>query len=184
MPGLHDLVSMGGLGVLPRSDGTHGLAGDAFYVELLPQGGVQEPGAMKVHGLTDAHLRAHGVPLEEGLRRLSAWAESLRPAGEHRLVFVGHNAPFDWSYVNWCYVRTGLRNPFGWKALDTKALAMGVLDLDWFETDKENLARLLPELGSQDEELVHRADYDARYQARILVGLLDHPRRRAARAGR
>ena len=102
-------------------------------------------------------------------------------APEQRAVFVGHNAPFDWSYVNWCYQRTGVENPFGWKALDTKALAMGVLNLDWFDTNKERLAELLPNLGDQDDALVHRADYDALYQARILCGLLDHPSRRPAR---
>jgi hypothetical protein len=73
-------------------------------------------------------------------------------------------------------VRTGVPSPWGWKALDTKSLAMGVLGLDWFDTNKERLAELIPALGDQDQAKVHRADYDALYQAKILAALLDAPR--------
>lgn len=176
VPGLHDLVSIGAVAVKRNEDGRHApLTDQPFYVEIRPQGGTIDPQATAVHGLSPEHLEAEGRPLDEALQALNAWAFGLRwPAGQ-RLVFVGHDAPFDWSYVNWCYHRTGVENPFGWKALDTKALAMGVLGLDWFDTNKERLAELLPGLGEQDEALVHRADYDALYQARILCGLLDHP---------
>ena len=92
--------------------------------------------------------------------------------GQH--AFINYDDP-DYVTAN-PYVRAGITNPFGWKALDTKALAMGVLRLDWFDTNKERLAELIPGLGVQDESQVHRADYDAFYQARILVGLLDRPK--------
>ena len=174
VPALYDIVSLGAVAVTKRPDGKHALLdGPRFYVEFVPQGGIQDPEAMAIHGITSAHLEKHGVALAEGLKRLNAWAEPLKSSPKDRLVFVGHNAVFDWSFVNYAYVRTGVTNPFGWKALDTKALAMGVLRLDWFDTNKERLAELIPGLGMQDEKQVHRADYDALYQARILVGLLD-----------
>ena len=182
VPGLNDLVSVGGVAVLPDEHGLHAvLAADAFYAELRPQGGRVDPAAMAVHGLTTEHLAAHGRPPSEVVDALTAWAQARRRGREDRLVFVGHNAVFDWAYVNHAYHATGRRNPFGWKALDTKSLAMGVLGLDWFETSKERLAELLPGLGAQDAALAHRADYDALYQARILAALLDHPTRVAAR---
>lgn len=178
VPGLYDLVSIGGVAVVRTQAGTHAVAGhEPFYVELKPQGGRVDPDAMAVHGITSEHLREHGVPAEEALARLTAWADALRGSAGAKLVFVGHNAPFDWAYVNHAYHAAGMRNPFGWKALDTKALAMGVLDLEWLDTNKERLAEILPDLGDQDASKVHRADYDALYQARILAGLLDHPRR-------
>jgi DNA polymerase III epsilon subunit-like protein len=174
VPGLYDIVSLGAVAVTKRPDGKHALLdGPRFYVEFAPQGGDHDPGAMAIHGITREHLEAHGLPLAEALERLNQWALPLKATPKDRLVFVGHNAVFDWSFVNYAYVRTGVPNPFGWKALDTKALAMGVLQLDWFDTNKERLAELIPGLGVQDEKLVHRADYDALYQARILVGLLD-----------
>lgn len=174
VPGLYDIVSLGAVAVTRRPDGKHALLdGPRFYVEFAPQGGAHDPDAMAIHGISRAHLVEHGVALAEGLARLDAWAEALKASPKDRLVFVGHNAAFDWSFVNHAYVRTGVANPFGWKALDTKALAMGVLGLDWFDTNKERLAELIPGLGEQDASRVHRADYDALYQARILVGLLD-----------
>ena len=175
VPALYDLVSIGAVAVVRRSDGRHAVADhEPFYCELLPQGGQEDPGATAVHGLTRAHLSEHGIALAEGLRRLNAWADALRGESGARLVFVGHNAPFDWSFVHYCYHASGVPSPWGWKALDTKALAMGVLKLGWFETNKETLAEIFPGLGDQDEKLVHRADYDALYQARILAALLDH----------
>ena len=176
VPGLHDLVSIGAVAVKRTEEGRHApMADQPFYAEIQPQGGRIEPEATAVHGLTPDHLQANGRPLADALKALNAWVFGLRWPASQRLVFVGHNAPFDWSYVNWCYHSTGIDNPFGWKALDTKALAMGVLGLDWFDTNKERLAELLPGLGDQDESRVHRADYDANYQARILSALLDHP---------
>jgi DNA polymerase III epsilon subunit-like protein len=181
VPGLFDLVSIGAVAVRREPSGAHvALEDSPFYVEIQPQGGTIDPGATKVHGLQPDYLAAEGRPLAEALRALNDWGHGLQESPGQRLVFVGHNAPFDWSYLNWCYQKTGVGNPFGWKALDTKALAMGVLGLDWFATNKERLAELLPDLGDQDDALVHRADYDALYQARILCGLLDHPSRQAA----
>ena len=66
----------------------------------------------------------------------------------------------------------GLPNPFGYKGLDTKSLAMGRLGISWRDTSKENLESLLA-LPPQDPAQIHRADYDARYQALILQALLD-----------
>jgi hypothetical protein len=63
-------------------------------------------------------------------------------------------------------------NPFGYKGLDTKSLAMGRLSISWKDTSKENLEKKLS-LPPQDPSLIHRADYDARYQALILQALLD-----------
>ncbi len=49
---------------------------------------------------------------------------------------------------------------------------MGVLRLPWPDTSKENLERLLA-LPPQDATKVHRADYDARYQALIFCRLME-----------
>jgi len=182
VPGLNDLVSVGGVAVVRGEDGRHVVVDEhPFYAEVRPQGGVIDPQAMAVHGITSEHLEAEGRPLDEVMDALTAWARGRRKEPRQKLVFVGHNAVFDWAYVNHAYHATGRENPFGWKALDTKALAMGVLGLDWFATNKERLAELLPDLGDQEAELVHRADYDALYQARILAALLDHPSRAALR---
>ena len=105
------------------------------------------------------------------MERLNEWvAKENRAPG--RPVFVGHNAVFDWAYISYYYLHFQLENPFGYKGIDTKSLAMGRLGISWNATSKENLERVLG-LPPQEAEKIHRADYDAHYQALILVALLD-----------
>jgi DNA polymerase III epsilon subunit-like protein len=175
IPDPYNLVSIGAVAVRrqDRPGESHTWAVDPaslFYVELLPAYAGFEAEAMAIHGLSREHLEESGIDPKVAMTRLADWARGLGG----RPVFVGHNAVFDWAYVNHYFVRTGVANPFGWKALDTKSLAAGVLSLPFLETSKETLARILPGLGSEDLEQKHRADYDALYQARLLVELLNH----------
>jgi ribonuclease T len=169
VPGLYDMISLGAVPVVRGTDG-YRVVDERHYVEICPTGPKVDAGAMKVNGLDLEDLLAHGATLADALAQLTAWVVEHTVPGT-RPVFVGHNAPFDWSFVNHAFHTAGLHNPFGYKALDTKALAMGVLGVHWFDANKELLAERLP-LPSVQEELVHRADYDAWYQAHILVELL------------
>lgn len=168
VPGLYDMISLGAVAVT-EADGDWQI-GATHYVEIQPTAPRVDPGAMKVNGLDLAALARDGKPLADALRELAGWVRANTVAGS-KPVFVGHNAPFDWSFVNWSYHATGIDNPFGYKALDTKALSMGVLGLHWFDSNKEELEARL-DLPKPDTTRVHRADYDAWYQAHILVGLL------------
>ena len=168
VPSLYDMLSIGGVRVTIR-DGEADLS-DPFYVEIRPQAPRVDEGALAVCGLDLDRLKREGLPLADALQRLTDWVEAETVPGS-KPVFVGHNAPFDWSFVNWSYVACELHNPFGYKALDTKALATGVLGVHWFDANKEFLQEEL-RLPAQDLEQVHRADYDAWYQALILARLL------------
>ena len=145
--------------------------GATFYVEIRPEGPKVDPGAMKVNGLDIETLRREGTVRRDALLALSAFtAANTRPGTKP--VFVGHNAPFDWSFVSWCYAAEEIANPFGYKALDTKALATGKLGVHWFDSSKELLESRL-KLPPEDKTQKHRADYDALYQADILIKLLE-----------
>ena len=170
VPALYDMISLGAVVVAPDAEGQLQI-GPTLYLELAPQGPRVDPGAMKVNGLDLERLRREGLPRREALLQLSAWTKAHTAPGT-KPVFVGHNAPFDWSFVSWCYAAEDLPNPFGYKALDTKALAAGRLHLHWFDTGKETLDTLLG-LEPEDLSLKHRADYDAEYQAKILIRLLE-----------
>ena len=52
-----------------------------------------------------------------------SWPETLETS-----VFVGFNAPFDWSFVNYYFHRFLGHNPFGFTAVDIKAYYMGAAD--------------------------------------------------------
>lgn len=174
VPGLCNLVSIGAVPVAAAA-GTWSPESDLFYVELKPIGGRFDKEAMAVHGIPRERLEAGGTAADEAMRRLSAFVEGrVRGAGA-RAVFVGHNVGFDWSYISYYYALFDLPNPFGYKSLDIKSLAMGRLGIGWFETSKENLEVLLPSVPRLDMKQVHRADYDALYQAHLLCALLNRP---------
>jgi DNA polymerase III epsilon subunit-like protein len=172
VPPLYNLLSIGVTVVRPH-DGAHVL-GESLYLELAPVFPGFDAGAMAVCGLDAERLRREGLAPKEALGRLTAFLREHNAGSPDRPCFVGHNAVFDWSYVAYYYAHFGLENPFGYKALDTKSLAMGRLRIGWNDTSKENLEKLLA-LPPQDAAQVHRADYDARYQAMILRALLDGP---------
>ncbi len=169
VPGWYDLISLGAVAVRER-EGDYVIDNDLFYVEVCPTAPRVDPGAMAVNGLDLERLRREGKPLATALSDLSAWVATHKDAGSEP-VFVGHNAPFDWSFVSHGYHTNELPNPFGYKALCTKALASGVLGVHWLDSNKELLAERLT-LPEVEPDKVHRADWDAWYQAHILGELL------------
>jgi len=170
LPPLFNLLSIGATVVRPV-DGSHEV-GEQFYVELKPVFPGFDAEALAVCGLDVERLKRDGVEPREALLSLSAWVELQNRPSTERPVFVGHNAVFDWSYVAYYFAHFGLPNPFGYKGIDSKSLAMGRLGISWNDTSKETLEKLL-QLPSQDPAQIHRADYDAWYQALILKQLLD-----------
>jgi DNA polymerase III epsilon subunit-like protein len=170
VPGLYDMVSLGVVAVAPDKQGLLQI-GESLYLELAPVAPRFDARAAAIHGLDQERLAAEGLSQRAFCEQLSAWiAEQTRPGTAP--AFVGHNAPFDWSHVSWVFAKEELPNPFGYKALCTKALTMGVLGVHWLDSNKEVLATAL-DLPAEDMGLKHRADYDAAYQAEILIGLLN-----------
>ena len=96
------------------------------------------------------------------MRRFRAWIEEV--AGDAMPVFVGFNAPFDWSFVNYYFHKFIGENPFGFTALDIKALWMGVSGCTWAETRSSRIAEEIhPQLHGD-----HDALHDALYQAELF----------------
>ncbi len=172
VPPLYNLLSVGVTVVRPED--TKHVLGESFYLELKPVFPGFDREAMSVCGLDRGRLEREGIEPREALTRLAAWVRQENGASRERPVFVGHNAVFDWSYVSYYYAHFGMENPFGYKGIDTKSLAMGRLAIPWKDTSKERLEKLLG-LPPQDSAQIHRADYDAQYQAQILIALLDRP---------
>lgn len=173
VPGLYNLLSLGATVVTPAAGGGFSI-GETIYLEFRPVFAGHDPGANAVHGLDLATLQRDGVEPVEGLRRLASFVARTTVPGTEA-TFVGHVAVFDWMYVAWYHAWCGLPNPFGYKGIDTKSLAMGVLSLPWDDTGKETLVSRLG-IPAQDPRTVHRADADARHQAELLVALLNRAR--------
>jgi ribonuclease T len=142
--------------------------GQTFYVELQPDQERIEPEALVVSGLDPARLRQTGVPPAVAMARFADWVREVAPPGEAP-VFVAYNAPFDWMFVQDYFQRYKVENPFGHAALDMKALAMGLLGIEWGDTGMKQVAARL----EVDITLSHNALQDAVDQAGLFKHMLN-----------
>jgi ribonuclease T len=138
-----------------------------FYVELIPVNDRATAEALAVSGLSLEALCERGVPPAEAMEAFAAWVRQVVPSGS-RPVFAAFNAPFDWMFVHDYFYRYLGYNPFGYSALDIKALYMGLARVPWTETSMRQVgARYL-----DHRHLAHHALEDALDQAEILTKLL------------
>ena len=100
VPGVYNMVSIGGVAV--RLDGEKHVRGEEFYYELKPISEGFDEHAMSIHGISREHLETYGLDAREALLAITQWVEAVRGEAE-RVLFVGHNAPFDWMYVAWYF---------------------------------------------------------------------------------
>ena len=78
---------------------------------------------MKVNGLDIERLRREGTPRRQALEALTIFVRQHTEPGTHA-VFVGHNAPFDWSFVSWaCCIlcSTSASDSFAWAFFSSMA---------------------------------------------------------------
>lgn len=153
----------------------------SFSMELQPLNGNFDAEALAVTGLSMEDLARTGMPPTEGMGKFASWI-TMHVAGDATPVFVGLNASFDWSFVNYYFHRFVGANPFGFAALDIKALFMGATACDWQETKSSSIAKVVhPSLKSS-----HDALDDARYQAELfrLIRKMVASRSRVARQDR
>jgi len=153
IPGRYSMLSIGACPVDNLDDG--------FYLEIQPTTDNFVPEAIAVSGLDLTRLRSEGIAPSEAMKRFTTWLGQF----EHP-VFVGFNASFDWSFVNFYFLEYSpeRRNPFGIGALDIKAYAMGRLGTTWDETRSSRLAIRLGQMHDSS----HHALEDARLQARLF----------------
>lgn len=155
IPGEFSLLSIGACDVDDDSK--------SFSIELKPINRNADPKALEVTGLTLKELAERGSDPAVAMKAFADWAMAL--AGEDAsLVFVGFNAPFDWSFVNYYFHRFTGANPFGFTALDIKALYMGATGSTWSDTRSSQISKHLSPTRQGDHEALH----DAKYQAELF----------------
>jgi DNA polymerase III epsilon subunit-like protein len=131
-----------------------------FKIELKPINHNADPKALEVTGLSLEALAERGETPEAAMTAFGAWLRGL--AGEGKtLVFVGFNAPFDWSFVNYYFHRFTGQNPFGFTALDIKALYMGATGGSWADTRSSQMSKQLGPVGKGDHDPLHDATFQA-----------------------
>jgi ribonuclease T len=134
-----------------------------FSVALKPLSMEVDPKALEVTGLSLDALAATGEAPREAMASFEAWIAELTPK-DAQPVFVGLNAPFDWAFVNHYFLEQLGRNPFGFSALDIKALYMGATGSSWLEARSSVMRRMLGAVLEGDHDALH----DAQAQAELF----------------
>lgn len=134
-----------------------------FICELKPITTAFVPEALAVTGLSLDTLAQTGLDPKDAMTQFGTWAQSLARDRE-TLVFVGFNAAFDWSFVNYYFHQFIGANPFGFAALDIKSFYMGATGCDWSETRSSRITAALKARQAGD----HNALHDALFQAELF----------------
>ncbi|MDO8279410.1 MAG: 3'-5' exonuclease [Burkholderiaceae bacterium] len=155
IPGQYSMLSIGAC-VVDDEEKT-------YQVLLKPLNRNAVPEALEVTGLSLESLERDGTAPEFAMAQFQAWLTTVLPK-QAKPVFVGLNAPFDWSFVNYYFVRFCGDNPFGHTALDIKAMYMGATGCTWGQTTSSQMAKRL----HPKKKGTHNALEDALYQAELF----------------
>ncbi|MER9819162.1 3'-5' exonuclease [Mesorhizobium sp. M0129] len=155
IPGEFSLLSIGACDVDDDSR--------SFSIELKPINRNADSKALEVSGLSLEDLALRGEEPAEAMKAFGHWVDTL-VGNDSVPVFVGFNAPFDWSFINYYFHRYTGSNPFGFTALDIKALYMGATGGRWSDTRSSVVAKHLAPTRKGD----HNALHDAKYQAELF----------------
>lgn len=140
-----------------------------FTSQLKPLNENADPEALKVTGLSMSDLARDGVAPVESMQAFKNWVDAV--TGDTTPVFVGFNAAFDWSFVNYYFHRFLKENPFGFAALDIKSLFMGRTNCSWRDTRSSKMSEIL----QPSQRGTHDALDDAKAQAELFELALKVP---------
>lgn len=135
----------------------------SFSVMLKPISNKYVAAALEVTGLTLEEAEKEGLSPKDAMEKFAEWVTCHTPE-DGTPVFVGLNAPFDWGFVNYYFLRYLGNNPFGFTALDIKALFMGVKGCTWHDTKSSVIDKTVNPSLKGDHDALH----DARYQAELF----------------
>lgn len=134
-----------------------------FYCKLKPTTHNFVPKSLEVTGLSLEKLEQEGLDPTEAMHQFQVWVEHI-VGSNGTPVFVGFNAAFDWSFINYYFHYYIGENPFGFAALDIKSLYMGAAHSTWRETRSSKIAETLHPSLEGDHDALH----DAQYQAELF----------------
>ncbi|MCD8521873.1 MAG: 3'-5' exoribonuclease [Saccharospirillaceae bacterium] len=164
VPGIYSLLSIGACLVSEPAQ--------EIYLELQPDGLKHDPEAVAVTGFDLNKLKREGLSPQIAMLKLEKWLTDVCPPGQ-KVVFVGLNAPFDWSFINYYFHKYLGTNPFGFTALDMKAYYMGLTGCCWNQTKSSQMADRLHPQNSPN----HNALDDARFQGELFALMLAEARK-------
>ena len=163
VPGIYSLLSIGACVISAPNQ--------SIYLELQPDGLKHDPEAVAVTGLDLTKLENEGLAPQAAMLKLEQWLNQIGSAGQ-KVVFVGLNTPFDWSFINYYFHKYSGSNPFGFTAIDMKAYYMGATGCCWKETKSSQMTARLNPISAPN----HNALDDARFQGELFALMLAETR--------
>ena len=163
VPGIYSLLSIGACVISAPNQ--------SIYLELQPDGLKHDPEAVAVTGLNLTKLENEGLAPQAAMLKPQQWLNQICSAGQ-KVVFVGLNTPFDWSFINYYFHKYSGSNPFGFTAIDMKAYYMGATGCRWKETKSSQMAARLNPISAPN----HNALDDARFQGELFALMLAETR--------
>ena len=163
VPGIYSLLSIGACVISEPNQ--------SIYLELQPDGLKHDPEAVAVTGLDLTKLENEGLAPQAAMLKLQQWLNQICSAGQ-KVVFVGLNTPFDWSFINYYFHKYSGSNPFGFTAIDMKAYYMGATGCCWKETKSSQMTARLNPISAPN----HNALDDARFQGELFALMLAETR--------
>lgn len=158
IPGAYSLLAIGACRI--------GKTNEQFYIELKPVTDSFVPEAMKVVGKSLDDFAQNGIAAVEAMQKFRDWVLQISQKSDP--VFVGFNAAFDWSFINW-YFHTYLDdNPFGFGGVDIKSFYMGLSGCTW----EDSRSSRIPDKYKGKSAHTHNALDDAIEQAEMFEKML------------
>jgi DNA polymerase III alpha subunit (gram-positive type) len=111
-----------------------------------------------------AACRQDCQPADKAILEYHQWLVDL----PGQIIFVGEPVAFDYPMVTYYLNRFANDNPFGYRVIDIRSLAMGLLGCNYTESSKDSL----PDEFNDDMPHSHIALDDAKEQGEIFCNLL------------
>ena len=137
-----------------------------FYTEIQPISERFVREALDVCSFSLEELKKTGSGPHDAMRRFAEWIKWL--ADGRKPVFVAYGLGFDWSFVNYYFIRFAAENPFNISGIDIKSVWLGKTRCSWQKTSKTDIKRAL----DARLEHTHNALDDAKEQAVIFEKIL------------
>ncbi|MGC4127515.1 exonuclease domain-containing protein, partial [Enterobacter sp.] len=154
----YDMFSIGDVTVSGNS---------TFHAFIETHGGRVDDEAMSATGISLEDMKRKGSPPSVVIASFARWVQENTPEGADP-VFVGFNAAFDWSFINYYFIKYAGVNPFGFAALDIKSLYMGKFATSWKDTRSSKIDAVLETRQVPDHNALHDALYQAELFRRII----------------